>query len=212
MAAHLTGVDVEGVYNTEDTWNYTLALGAGPALEKNMEPFDIFSFRGDSHKLSGTARLSYSPGTNNLNELGGFVSHSQFTGNGDPASGAQQTASGFFGNWKWRNTRLIGELFFISNRVDFYTHSDRGSFTNAYLQSEYDWTSTWTLYARCETTRGNKDDAYLTLFPEFVSRRNLAGVRYDFAPRQAVTVEMNRSYRLHDAFNQLTLQWSAGFP
>ncbi len=212
MASHLTGLALEGAYNTEDTWNYTLAIGAGPALEKTLEPLDIFSPRGDSHKLSSTVRFSYSPGINSTNELGAFASHTLITGNGVPVTGVEQVASGFFGNWKWGNTRLTGELFFVNDRVNFYTDSKRGSFTNAYLQPEYDWNPSWTLYARFENTRGNKNDAYLTLFPEFVNRRNLTGVRYNFALRQAFTIELSRSYRLNDEFNQITLQWSAGFP
>ena len=212
MASHLTGLAVEGSHSTEDTWNYTLALGAGPTFETELEPLDVFSPRGDSHKLSGTARLSYSPEVNSANEVGTFVSHTLITGSGDPVAGVEQIAYGVFGNWKWSGTRLTGELFFVTDHVDFPTHNERGSFTNVYLQPEYDWRPHWILYARVENTRGNKDDAYLALFPDFVLRRNLVGVRYDFAPRQAVKIEINRTHRLNDEFNQVTLQWSAAFP
>lgn len=213
MATHLTGLALEGSYNNaENTWNYILALGAGPALENSLEPLGFFSSRGDSHKLSSTARFSYSPGINSSDEFGAFASRTLITGNGVPVAGVEQIASGFFSNWKWGKARLTGELFFVSSRVNFLAHSKRGSFTNAYLQPEYDWNPSWTFYTRFENTRGNKNDAYLALFPEFVKRRNLAGVRYNFALRQAFTVELSRSYRLNDEFNQITLQWSAGFP
>lgn len=215
MASHLTGLLLEGSHSTEDTWNYTLALGAGPTYETEeteLEPLDIFSPRGDSHKLSGTARLSYSPEVNSFNEIGTFVSHTLITGSGDTVAGVEQIAYGAFGNWKWGDTRLTGELFFVTDHVDFPTHNERGSFTSVYLQPEYDWRPHWILYARVENTRGNEDDAYLALFPDFILRRNMAGVRYDFTPRQAIKIEVNRTHRLNDEFNQVTLQWSAAFP
>lgn len=215
IPSHLTGLALEGSHSAEHTWNYTFALGAGPTYETDehkLEPLDVLSPRGDPHKLSGTIRLSYSPELNSANEVGAFASHTLITGNGNPITGVGQTASGVFANWKWDRTRLTSELFFVTDRVDSPTHSNRGSFANAYLQPEFDWRPNWILYARVETTWGDQDDAYLALFPEFVLRRNLAGLRYDFAPHQAVKIEVNRSHRLDDEFNQITVQWSAEFP
>ena len=215
LPSHLTGLAVEGAYSTEATWNYSLALGAGPTYEtadQELEALDLLSPRGDPHKLSVTLRLSYSPALNSANEVGVFVGHTPITANVSLITGVEQTAAGVFGNWKWGRTRLTSELFYITDRVDYPTDSAQGSFANIYLQPEFDWRSNWILYARAETTHGGEDDPYLALFPDFVQRRTLAGVRYDFAPHQAIKLEVNHTHRLNDEFNQVSVQWSAGFP
>lgn len=208
MASHLTGILVEGLSSSNDKWNVSLALGAGPTVENKLEPLDVLSPHDHSHKMSGTIRFIYSPDVNSGTEIGAFASTTRITGEGSVVSEIKQTATGVFGNLKWQETRLIGELFFVSNDVDDFIQTRSGSFANAYLQIEHDWRPDWIVFARTEHSYGNDNDAYLTLFPDFIDKSNMLGLRYDFMRGQAIKLEIKKN----PSFDQLIVQWSAVFP
>ncbi len=56
------------------------------------------------------------------------------------------------------------------------------------------------------------DDPYLDLFPGFVKRRALAGLRFGLTHNQALKLEWADVKRRNDQFNEIILQWSAVFP
>jgi hypothetical protein len=88
----------------------------------------------------------------------------------------------------------------------------RGEFANVYVQAERPVIDTWTAYGRLELSSGTADDPYLALFPRFVNRQGLLGLRWDLPHQQALKLEAARP-RVDDKwFNSLALEWSFVYP
>ena len=52
---------------------------------------------------------------------------------------------------------------------------------------------------------------YLRLFDQFARTRQVAGVRWDFVNRQALTLQAAKSHTLQGHYSDVRLQWSAAF-
>jgi len=213
LPSHVTGLLLEGLEaKNEHGWRYAVSLGAGPELDKTLEPLDILAPDKGSHKLSATARLSYLPDAYGSNEAGVFISYSRIPGVGASLNEVKQNVYGAFADWRWGEIRTLGAVFRLDNRLDQSTGNTTSSFNSAYLQVEYDWQAKWTLYGRTENSAGEENNAYLALLPNFIKARNLAGVRYDITRRQSLKLEISRNHLGTDRYNQITVQWSAVFP
>ena len=110
--------------------------------------------------------------------------------------------------------RIIGELYAIHNTLKGMMDApSSGGFISANVQAEYMLSNDWTIYARAENTFGESKDPYLANFHDFISQRNLAGVRFELNEHQALTVEVaNSKLQQGERFNRIDLQWSAAFP
>ena len=214
LPMHTTGLLVEGIRPLESQEvHYQFNLGAGSSLQEHgLEPVDFLNLNAGSHKLQVGVRLSYLPDPVIPNEVGGFAAYTIIPSTHEPIREVRQTTAGAFGNWEYERLRLIGELYFVSNDLVTEAGSARASFTNYNLQAEYTLHPDWILYARAEDTLNAADDPYLDLFPEFIKRRALAGLRFELTHNQALKLEWADVKRRNDQFNEIILQWSAAFP
>lgn len=217
LPTHVTGLLAEGALDRDrGAVNYAFALGKGPKLEGTtdleLEPMYLPQF---SHggKLAASARLSLRPGDDGANEFGAFAGYTEIPLAGSVFHEADQTVAGVFYTTRGERLRLIGELFYVSNRLTGPVPADRAEFGAGYLQAEYLAHADWTLFGRFEDTSGVKNNAYLQLFPEFLDSRAMVGARFEVASHQALKLELSRNER-QDAirFNQVSLQWSMVYP
>jgi len=213
LPTHLAGALWEGAYARDGAeWRYAAALGAGPELHGTLDPVNIFSPGAGRHRLSATARLAYAPRAHDADEAGLFIGSARLPGDGNPFTEVRQTVSGAYANWKLGELRVLGEAFFVHNRLEQSGGRSAASFASGYLQLEYLLGQSWTPYGRAEGSAGARDDAYLARFPLFVQRRELVGLRYELTRRQALKFELSEAHLLADSYRQATLQWSAVFP
>lgn len=215
LPLHIAGLLIEGAHPLENQEiHYQFSLGAGPNLQHHgLEPVDFRNLdNAGSHKLNAAVRLSYLPDPVIPDEIGGFAAYTVIPSIHKTIREIRQTIAGVFGNWEYERLRLIGELYFVSNDLVADSGTARASFFNYNLQAEYTLHPDWTLYARAEDTLNAENDPYLDIFPEFIRRRALAGLRFDLTHNQALKLEWAGVTRQHDRFNEIILQWSAAFP
>lgn len=213
LPAHMTGVLFENLYQKDGHgWRSMASLAVGPQLKTKLDPHNVLHLGKGEHKLGATIRVSYLPKTYETNEVGGFAHYSRIPGSGGALNEAKLSVYGVFGNWQWKNTRVLGAIFHIEHDLELTSGADGGAFNSAYLQLEYSGRSNWTYYGRGETTSGEDNDAYLALLPDFVKARSLAGVRYDITRKQSIKFEFSRNQLQNEAYSQFSIQWSAVLP
>jgi hypothetical protein len=82
-----------------------------------------------------------------------------------------------------------------------------------FIQAEYEVSEDWTVFGRTEFGDSEDDSIYLSLLPAVVAHRQMLGVRWDFAARHALTMEVADTSQQadsvrHDSFKEARLQWS----
>ena len=109
-------------------------------------------------------------------------------------------------NWKPRRAAYHAEarLYYTSSIVD-------DNFEVGYIQAERRFPYDLTGFLRWEDSIGASDSQYLKLFEEFARVRYIGGVRWDFAKRQALTLQLGNTHTLNGHFDDVRLQWSAAF-
>jgi hypothetical protein len=213
LPTHVAGLLAEGTLDRDGgSVNYAFGIGQGPNLESELEPVNILEFR-NGGRLAASARLSYRPIDDSAVEFGGFAGYTRIPVAGGTIDETDQTVAGVFYNVETEKLRLVGELFYVSNRLTGSAPTSHADFTAGYLQAEYQVHPDWALFGRVEDTRGAKNDAYLDMIPEFLNARAVAGTRFEVARNQALKLELSRNERQDDArFNQVSLQWSMVYP
>lgn len=213
LPTHITGMLAEGSVDREQgALNFAFGIGQGPELQTELEPVNILEFR-NGGKLAGSARLSYRSLDANVGEFGGFAGYSRIPVFGRTIDQVDQTVAGVFYNRDTGLLRLVGELFYVTNRLEGSASTSDADFGAGYLQGEYQVHENWTLFGRLEGTVHAKDNAYLALNQEFIKARAMAGTRVEVGRRQALKLEVSRN-ELQDEvrFNQIGLQWSMVYP
>jgi len=230
MPLHLSGFLLEGLYPTRGMGGirYDLALGVGPSVGNSAAgsvldaptALSLFEKRRE-HKLAATAKVAYLPDAVAEEELGLFISRVVIPTEelvfirGD----ITQTSVGVFGNWQYERIQLFGTAMFMRHEQNVSVLNQSGSefmrlnMGSGYIQGEYTLTPRWRGYARLESTRGAENDPYIQSFAMYIKKRQLLGFRYDFYHNQALKMEISRAEHQHgdDAFNAVSLQWSALF-
>jgi hypothetical protein len=75
-----------------------------------------------------------------------------------------------------------------------------------------------TVFGRWEDSERMQESRYVALFDhqdgslEIALRRRALGVRWDYARRQALTLELSHIVSLHQQSNEVRVQWSAAVP
>jgi hypothetical protein len=213
LPTHVVGLLGEGTRDLERGYgslNYAFALVRGPNMESGLDPMNILELR-NGGKLAASARLSYRT-QDDSGEFGGFAGYTRIPVVGASFDEVEQSVAGVFFNRETETLRLVGEVFYIGNRLQggATRHAD---FSAAYLQAEYRGHPDWTLFGRLEGSHGTKNNAYLDLVPDFLNTRIVAGVRFEVASHQALKLELSHNERQDDArYNQLSLQWSMVYP
>jgi hypothetical protein len=222
LPQHFTGVLVESSQAVLDTWRLRTAFGAGIAPQINsegMEPFDLLHPNSERHKVGFQARASLHPGDFTETGFGILAARDDMPAVGLELGNLPTPAMigldhvelrlyGLFGTYAGTSWKLLSAAYYADARL-FYTGSRiNDSFTVGYVQLERRMVRDLTGYVRWEDSI-SAGHSYLELFERYARSRHVAGLRWDFARRQAITVEFADTHKLHGSYSGIRLQWSA---
>lgn len=212
--SHFIGAQLEGTHamGKEGSLRYEAALGAGAAVSKDGIESPAFFKPQHARKATAALRVSYSPAEDEPNQVGFFLGRNELPADDLAIREVNQTVAGVFAVRDIGPAHLFGAAFWLNNDVKRAGSDTSGSFTSAYVQAEYPLAANWTLYGRAESFWGAGGDPYLALFPLYVRRQGVTGVRWDVTRNQALTLEYARPHVAADYLNTLAIQWSAVFP
>lgn len=213
LPAHITGLSMENSWSRGETdLDYRITLGLSPILkQQQLVPYDILKVNSDSHRLALTALVSDQSMGGSFKDSGLFLGHAIISSQGNSLSKIKQTVLGAYTNLGLESNLLLRtSVFYVVDDVDLLNGSYKNSsFAYAYLQPEYNFDSTWTLYGRVELNSGAKDDLYVQQIPAFVRQRALIGARYQMRSSQVLKFEIAELQQFGQRFQAVEMQWSA---
>jgi hypothetical protein len=225
MPSHITGLSFEhessGV--NESVIEYAFSVGLGPRfVGEELIPFDLLD-PGSDHDVAVNYSMVYKPNIISANQFGLMAAWNEIDvdSSSSPALAdldhIRQGTIGVFGDWNWEKWRLLANVVYFNNDMQFIDQTVKDEFVSAYVQAEYGISHNWAIFGRAENGFDDDSSPYLDLLPEFISRKNMLGVRWDFAKFQSLTVEIadaaqRREGRSDASFKEVRFQWSAVFP
>jgi hypothetical protein len=219
LPQHFTGLLTEYSLTLRNggAFRGALGLGAVPVLDEHeLEPSNVTDALHD-HKFGVSARIDWLPDALGDTSLGVVAGHSEISYEPGPAASLLAghfdltTIGGYF-DVHTGSTRYLGALYRISANLGEGEVPNKRHLLSYYAQVEQRVANTWQAYARYEETPDVRESVYFSLFPGFVSRRYLAGARWDFHSKNAITLEYGRVTVLGEQANEWRLQWSAVLP
>jgi hypothetical protein len=198
-------------------------VGAAPALtSQGMEAIDLIGNNPGRHRLSVTARLAYLPEYVGQNSAGLLFGRDDLTAAGArvlptlQGSRADLTVYGAYIDWTTEPWRIVAADYYVNVALDRGARNE--SFISGYLQVECQLVKRLTVFGRSEASSRMQESRYVALFDEheggidIALRRQALGVRWDYARRQALTLELSHVVSLSQQANEVRAQWSAAVP
>jgi hypothetical protein len=222
---HITGALVESrrPLGTEAGMQISGGAGAAPTLENGgYEPIDLIGNNPGRHGLSLTARVAYLPEYVGTSSAGLLWGHDQIFVRTPLAlttlrsNHANLGLYGAYTDWSVAQWRFIGVGYYVNVALDRPTRDE--SFISGYFQAERQLVHRLTAYGRVEDSARMQKSRYITLFNdhsgdiEVTLRRAAAGLRWDYARRQALTCEFSHVVSLDERAYEVRLQWAAAIP
>lgn len=216
LPQHVLGAMVESrvPFGESRALNLSVAAGLGPRLhDRELQPTEIFN--PDSRPRGGSFSLqaSYLPDYWSNDGIGLLASHNEVRIDeavrpyGADCVDLDMLGLSFdFAPGRWR---LTSAVYWIQSDFDGSADDGPDSFMSGYLQAQRTFGERFTALVRAEASSGAADSAYLALFDDFVERRSVVDLRWDFARRHALTFEWADTDTLHDRYHEYRLQWSA---
>ncbi|MGH8263141.1 MAG: hypothetical protein ACRETU_03365 [Steroidobacterales bacterium] len=218
LPQHFTGMLVESSWRLAGNRGLRTAIGGGlaPLLTANgLEPFDVTHPDTSKFLLGFQARIGYLPDELEDSGFGLMFAHNELNWKLTPppefanVTHFDQTVIGAFGNLSIDPWHVNGAVYYVdtnptvAGQAGHYT-----GFTTGYLQVEKSVSQGVVVFGRHEDSIHAADALYLDLFPNFVARRTVLGVRWEFHRRQAVTLQVAESHSRVDGYSEFRLQWS----
>jgi len=226
LPTHETGLMLETSHTFKRATGLqtTLSFGAAPVIgEHELEPFDLLDSKSD-HGAAADLRLAFLPDPLDQNQAGLILSWADLKIDGNETAEqlglrrVEQYTIGAYLDWRWHDWKILTSVVYVNNKDKLQTQALKDTFTSGYIQAEYNLHQDWILYGRLEETSNRESSVYLKLFPNIIADRQVLGLRFDFASRQALTLEVSRTIEFvgtetqKDRFGQVLLQWSTVFP
>jgi hypothetical protein len=214
LPSHFIGLQLDGSRpaGREGSVRYELGFGTGATLDTD----GLHSPRlGDAPwegRATANLRLAYSPSEEDPMLIGLFAGYNRIPVLGLAFDEVSQTVSGAFARREQGALRLMGVAFFLRDALTGAGITSAGRFACAYVQAEYQFTPAWSGYGRVEASRGAERDPYLALFPRFIERQAVAGLRWDFTNKQALKIEYARPHFAGGESNRFALEWDLSYP
>jgi hypothetical protein len=220
LPQHFTGMLIESNKPALGTWRLRTAIAGGIAPQitaGGLEPYDLVHPDSDRHTMGYQARVSLHPGEFSESGVGILVA-SDTLAEVDAPSPAQVGLNhvdlrllGAFAAYVADNWRVQGTVYHVDARLHYASSIINDNFGVGYIQAERRFAHNLTGFVRWEDSISAGDSEYLKLFEEFARIRYVGGVRWDFAHRQALTLQLGNSHTLDGKFDDIRLQWSAAF-
>jgi len=219
---HIAGALQESQFLVGDGHGLAMSLGAGvaPVLGLDgLDPVRVLHSNEGGHRLSLSGRLAFLPELLGEDGVGIVIAHHDIRVVDTRAAsvlGARDAAlsvGGLFGKLGYPDWKLQSAIYYIDTHLTGGSEPHGEHFAAGYLQGERAVSHRFTVFARAENSANTRRSAYVALRArDFEVRRNLVGLRWDVAPRQALTIEAARSATLLASFDEIRLQWSGVLP
>ena len=209
LPMHLTGLLWEASHAVgPGAVNYEIGFARGPALDAALEPYPVFQVEVPG-KAAWTARLGFKPDETSGTQAGVFATTADIPVTSPGGGDFSQSVFGLFGQWSGESSRVFGEWFDVNNRSSLGGPARSDKLNAWFVQGEYRIREPLTVFGRVERSRSDPGDPYLALFPNFPKSTDVIGLRWDFMPNNAITLEYSASVRRDDTpLNQFLVQWS----
>jgi len=214
LPMHSSGVMLEGELPLAGhALQYQLAAGEGPELSDHgeLKPLDILDPGATEYDRSLAARLSMRQTGAAPMETGLFVNHTIIPSRLGSVTEIDQKIFGAFFYANWSPLEMLWTFYTATNTVTDTGVTQQGSFGGGFVHLGYTINHLWRAYVTFEEIQRASDDPYLTLFPNFVIARNLAGLRLNFRKNQSLSFEMLDSKLSQGSHIHTSVQWSAMF-
>jgi hypothetical protein len=221
LPSHTTGVLIESQHEIGAEAGLDLSFSAGltTVLEPlGLEPFDLLDPDG-GHGNGVSLRIGFLPDFLGDDQFGFVYGRHAINMEGDvllPADwgpGVDKIdldIAGLYLDWNWASWRVAA----VMNRVETAPRGGAGGprsdFVASYVQTEYLFETRWIGYARLEQTSGA--ETYLDIFPAYIRRQGLVGIKRLVGSRHAFNLELATSELKDDRFHGISVQWSAVVP
>lgn len=198
----------------------SLGVGYGSVLGVDgLSPIDVLRTNRGSHRLSQTARIAFMPKYLGSSSAG-FLLGRHRTPVFDPALGAMlgaqlidQDLLGAYFDLDTETWRAIGAVYYLDVALHEAAAARREHFTSGYLQLERPFGHGLTAFVRHENSANAPDSNFVAIHADdFVAHGNLAGLRWDFTHRQALTIEVSRLTTINATQTAERIQWSSVVP
>jgi hypothetical protein len=222
---HITGLLFESrqPLGADSAVQFSAGAGAGPAMTSNqLDPIDLIDHNPGRHRLSTTARLAYLPEYVGTSSAGLLFGHDQintiypYAVSLLGANDVTLTIYGAYIDWNTDRWRIIGATYYVDVALEQAMRVE--SFISGYLQVERQLPYKLTAFSRVENSSRMQESQYVKLFNDqdgnvdIALRRNAVGLRWDYARRQALTIELSHVVSLTQQSDEVRLQWSAVVP
>jgi hypothetical protein len=220
LPQHFTGALLESGATVFRSWWLQTAVAGGIAPQitsEGMEPFDLLRPDSNRHQMGYQARASLHPGEFTETGAGIVLAHDELTGvelTSPQLLGfdhAEIRLVGLFATYAGTQWKLNSAIYDAYARLYYTGYRRNDSFIVGYIQAERRLPHNLTGYVRWEDSAGAAGSPYLQLFERFARSRRVAGLRWDFMARQALTVQFANTLKLDGHYSDIRLQWSAAF-
>jgi hypothetical protein len=222
---HITGALVESrrPIGRDAGLQISGGVGVGPALRnEDNHPIDLLDSNPGKHGVSYMGRLAFLPdyvGTSSAGLL--FGSDQLFARSAIDLAALKSGHAGLriygaYVDWSVDAWRFIGTGYYVDVALDRPNPDE--SFISAYLQAERQLPHRLTAFGRAEGSSRMGESRYVALLNldstdvDITIRREAGGVRWDYARRQALTLEVDHEISLSRRGYEVRLQWSAAVP
>jgi hypothetical protein len=222
---HITGLLVESrrQLGSEAGIQFSGGAGAAPALSHDdYKPITLVGDNPGRHGVSLTARLAFLPEYAGTSSAGLLWGHDQVFTRRLAASSALSSSHaglgvyGAYADWTVDAWRFIGAAYYVDIQLDRPARDE--SFLSGYCQAERQLPHRLTAFGRVEDSARMQESSYVALFNDHSAdiditvRRQALGLRWDYARRQALSIELDHVVSLDRPANEARLQWSAAIP
>ena len=209
LPMHQAGLLAEGMFrSSKKGLGYSFAFATGPQYDGELHTWDPLDPSAGDHDISLTANIFQEIISG---RTGLFANYNKIPTSEFELEEIEQLTLGGYLDHEFEPWQLHAAAYYVNNQLIGTTSKTRDEFFNAYLQAEYLINDHLRFFGRGEYTLGDDDDDYLGLFPDFVKARLAVGMRYDFAGRQALKLELQANQSRDNSYGQVMLQWSAQF-
>ncbi len=198
----------------------SVGVGYGSVLDSDgLSPIDLLRSNHGGHRVSETARISFLPkylGSSSVGLLFGRHRTPVF----DPTIGAMlnaqvvdQNIAGVYLNIDRESWHTVGAVYFVGVALQSAAGERHEHFDAGYLQLERRFTHGLTAFVRHENSDNATRASFISIHADdFVAHGTLAGLRWDFAHRQALTIELSRLTTINATQSAERIQWSTVVP
>lgn len=219
---HISGLYLDSRRPVGTRAGLQVAAGAGLGMtieSHGLQEFDLLNPHMDDRRLSLSGRIVYLPeyvGTSGFGLLWARNNMPVKDANTAAlfhANEVRQNLYGAFANWSGGSWQIYATLYDVAMNLEGPGGRHSESFVAGYAQVEHQLPHRITGYAREENSSNAARSVYVMVnHPDFQLRRATLGLRWDFRPRQAITLEWARGQSVRANQSAYRLQWSAPLP